>query len=105
MAALASLAAAGGAPVAPPPQGFCVFVYNLPETTEDSLLYQLFSPFGAITSVKVIKDNGTNKCKRYGFVNMLAYEEAYSAIIALNGIEVEGRTLQVSFKAQKNGME
>ena len=79
------------------PPGHCIFVYNIPETSDDSLLYQLFGPFGAITSVKVIKDS-TGKCKRFGFVNMLVYEEAYSAILALNGLEVEGRTLQVSFK-------
>ncbi len=102
-AALASLASVPPGPVVPPQGSFCVFVYNLPESTEDKLLYQLFSPFGAITSVKVIKDNGTNKCKRYGFVNMMNYEDAYNAIMALNGFEIKGRTLQVSFK--KNGME
>ncbi len=91
-ASLATLAAAAGAP-----QGYCIFVYNLPETSEDSLLYQLFGPFGAIMSVKVIKDS-TGKCKRFGFVNMLTYEDAYRAIIALNGYEIEGRALQVSFK-------
>ena len=100
LAAMASLTPPGGP--APPPQGFCVFVYNLPDDTQDSLLYQLFSPFGAITSVKVIKDNATQKCKRYGFVNMVSYDEAYSAIMALNGFEVDGRALQVSFKSQKS---
>lgn len=92
----------GATPTPNGPQGYCVFVYNLPDNTQDSLLYQLFSPFGAITSVKVIKDNATQKCKRYGFVNMLSYEEAYTAILSLNGFEVEGRTLQVSFKSQKD---
>lgn len=91
----------GATPTPNGPQGYCVFVYNLPENTQDSLLYQLFSPFGAITSVKVIKDNTTQKCKRYGFVNMTNYEEAYTAIISLNGVEVDGRALQVSFKSQK----
>ena len=95
LAALTSIASAPSGT-----QGFCVFVYNLPENTQDSLLYQLFSPFGAIASVKVIKDT-TGKCKRYGFVNMITYEEAYSAIVALNGYEVDGRSLQVSFKTQK----
>lgn len=84
-----------------PAPGFCVFVYNLPENTQDGLLYQLFSPFGAIASVKVIKDQNTNKCKRYGFVNFIVYEEACNAIIALNGFELEGRCLQVSFKSPK----
>lgn len=84
-----------------PGQGWCIFVYNLPENTEDSLLYQLFSPFGAITSVKVIKDLATGKCKRYGFVNMVNYEEAYQAIVSLNGYMLEGKPLQVSFKSPK----
>lgn len=83
-------------------QGWCIFVYNLPETTADSLLYQLFSPFGAITSVKVIMDHATGKCKRFGFVNMVNYEEAYQAIVNLNGYVVDGKQLQVSFKSQKS---
>ena len=89
---LASIAAATGSP-----QGFCLFVYNLPDTAEDALLYQLFGPFGAISSVRVIKD-ATGKCKRFGFVNMLIYDDACRAIVALNGYDHEGRTLQVSFK-------
>lgn len=84
------------------PQTWCIFVYNLPESTEDSLLYQLFSPFGAISSVKVIRDLASNKCKRYGFVNMLNYEEAYNAILHLNGHMCEGKPLQVSFKQPKD---
>ena len=88
-------------PIAGSPQMWCLFVYNLPETTEDNLLYQLFSPFGAISSVKVIRDLATDKCKRYGFVNMINYEEAYNAIVHLNGRMCEGKPLQVSFKLPK----
>lgn len=80
---------------------FCIFVYNLPETCEDSLLYQLFGPFGAVTSVNVIRDLPTGKCKRYGFVNMTNYEEACHAIMNLNGYMLGGKPLQVSFKTQK----
>ena len=84
------------------PQTWCIFVYNLPENTEDGVLYKLFSPYGAIASVRVIKDTDTQKCKRYGFVNMLSYEEAYRAILQLNGHICEGKPLQVSFKMPKN---
>ncbi len=78
---------------------FCVFVYNLPETAQESLLYQLFAPYGAIHSVKVIIDPQTKKCKRYGFVNMGTYAEACQAIMSLNGHDIEpGKKLQVSFK-------
>ena len=84
------------------PQTWCIFVYNLPESAEDSLLYQLFCPFGAIASVRVMKDSQTKKCKKYGFVNMMSYEEAYGAILHLNGHMCEGKPLQVSFKTPKN---
>ena len=94
--------AAAGTPSSSSQQTWCIFIYNLPESTEDSLLYQLFSPFGAISSVRVIRDAETNKCKRYGFVNMLTYEEACNAILYLNGHVCEGKPLQVSFKSAKN---
>ena len=98
-----SVAAAAPVPTATAgSEGFCVFVYNLPETAQDSLLYQLFAPYGAISSVKVIVDHQTGKCKRFGFVNMVNYAEAYQAILNLNGHQLEGgKKLQVSFKTQK----
>lgn len=33
--------------------GWCIFVYNLAPETEDSVLWQLFGPFGAVLNVKV----------------------------------------------------
>lgn len=33
---------------------YCLFVYNLPPETYDNSLWQLFGPFGAVQSVKVI---------------------------------------------------
>ncbi|RDD37529.1 ELAV-like protein 4 [Trichoplax sp. H2] len=78
---------------------WCIFIYNLPQDAEDSLLYQLFAPYGAINNVKLIRELNSKKCKGYGFVNMVNYEEAYNAILHLNGYDVgENRLLQVSFK-------
>lgn len=84
-------------------QGWCVFVYNIGQDCQDELLYQLFAPFGAITQVRVIRDFNTGKSKGYGFVNMVNYEDAYNAIMALNGYELEGKRLQVSFKSAGKG--
>ncbi|XP_035698367.1 ELAV-like protein 1 isoform X2 [Branchiostoma floridae] len=81
--------------------GFCIFVYNLAPDTEDSVLWQLFGPFGAVTNVKVIRDFQTNKCKGFGFVTMAHYDEAVVAIAQLNGYCLGGRVLQVSFKTNK----
>lgn len=38
--------------------GCCIFVYNLAPDTEENLLWQLFGPFGAVTSVKVMSFYG-----------------------------------------------
>ncbi|VDN26813.1 unnamed protein product [Cylicostephanus goldi] len=48
------LAALAPAAATTEPAGFCLFAYNLSPDTEDSLLWQLFGPFGAVLSVKVI---------------------------------------------------
>uniref|UniRef100_A0A1I8GGL7 RRM domain-containing protein n=1 Tax=Macrostomum lignano TaxID=282301 RepID=A0A1I8GGL7_9PLAT len=76
-----------------------IFVYNLAPETEDRILWELFGPFGAVQTVKVIRDPGTNKCRGFGFVTMSNYEEALLAIQSLNGYTVGNRTLQVSFKS------
>ena len=80
---------------------WCIFVYNLPTDSTELTLFQLFAKFGAIDSVKVVSDQD-KKCKGYGFVNMLNYEEACYAILRLNGHCLErGKPLQVSFKKPK----
>lgn len=81
--------------------GWCIFVYNLAPETEESVLWQLFGPFGAVQSVKVIRDLQTNKCKGFGFVTMTNYDEAVVAIQSLNGYALGNRILQVSFKTNK----
>lgn len=84
-----------------PGGGWSIFIYNLAPETEESTLWQLFGPFGAVQSVKIIKDSATNQCKGYGFVTMTNYEDAMMAIRALNGYALGNRVLQVSFKTNK----
>ena len=78
--------------------GWCIFVYNLGPETDESILWQLFGPFGAVQSVKIIRDGQTQKCKGFGFVTMTNYDEAITAINCLNGFNLQNRILQVSFK-------
>ncbi|XP_051555785.1 ELAV-like protein 2 isoform X4 [Myxocyprinus asiaticus] len=81
--------------------GWCIFVYNLAPDADESILWQMFGPFGAVTNVKVIRDFNTNKCKGFGFVTMINYDEAAVAIASLNGYRLGDRVLQVSFKTNK----
>ncbi|VDM02655.1 unnamed protein product [Schistocephalus solidus] len=94
-----AMAASSGALTA---TGWCIFVYNLAPETEESNLWQLFGPFGAVQTVKIIRDPTTNKCKGFGFVTMSNYEEALLAIHSLNGFALGNRVLQVSFKTTPN---
>ncbi|XP_036089586.1 ELAV-like protein 3 isoform X4 [Rousettus aegyptiacus] len=97
MSGLAGVGLSGGATGA----GWCIFVYNLSPEADESVLWQLFGPFGAVTNVKVIRDFTTNKCKGFGFVTMTNYDEAAMAIASLNGYRLGERVLQVSFKTSK----
>lgn len=83
--------------------GWCIFVYNLAPETEENVLWQLFGPFGAVQNVKVMRDLATQKCKGFGFVTMTNYDEALTAVTALNGYLLGSRVLQVSFKKTKSG--
>lgn len=82
--------------------GWCIFVYNLGPDTDESILWQLFGPFGAVQSVKIVRDMQVQKCKGFGFVTMTNYDEAITAINCLNGLNLQNRILQVSFKTSNN---
>eukprot|EP00760_Papus_ankaliazontas_P038725 PhM_4_TR9262/c0_g1_i1/m.28432/K13088/ELAVL1, HUR; ELAV-like protein 1 len=92
--------AAGGAGQYGAPAPTSVFVYNIPSSVDDQMLYLLFSMYGSIQSMNIIK-NPDNTCKGYGFVNYWHYYEAMSAITNLNGFHLMNKVLQVRFKDNK----
>jgi RNA recognition motif-containing protein len=73
-----------------------LYVGNLAYQMADSDLERLFSPHGTVQSAQVIMDRDTGRSKGFGFVEMGSDAEAQAAITALNGNEVEGRTLTVN---------
>jgi len=81
--------------------GWCLFVYNLAPEVEESVIWKLFGPFGAVQQVNLVKDAQTNKCKGFAFVTMSDYNQALKAIQCLNGYTLANRVLQVSFKTSK----
>jgi len=79
---------------------YCLFVYNLPSNSDENYLYRLFSPYGALHNVRLIRDLATGVCKGYGFVNFMKLEDAQQAIMGLNGFQIApNKALQVSFKS------
>lgn len=73
-----------------------IYVGNLSFNTDDDQLNQIFTPFGQVSSARVIKDKFTGRSRGFGFVEMDNNEEADKAIAGLNGKEVDGRALKVS---------
>ena len=73
-----------------------IYVGNLPHEATEENLKEAFEVFGAVGTVKVIKDNYTGRSKGFAFVEMPAKAEAQSAIEGLNGKDLKGRSLNVS---------
>lgn len=72
-----------------------LFVGSLPYSATEDTLGQLFSQYGQVVSVNVIKDKYSGQSRGFGFVEMATEEEAAKAMQALNGHNLEGRNLVV----------
>ena len=73
-----------------------LYVGGLPYSTTEEALEQLFSEHGNVESAKVITDRDTGRSRGFGFVEMETAGEAQKAITALNGTDLDGRTLTVN---------
>ena len=73
-----------------------LYVGNLAYSVRDDSLLQAFSPFGTVTSAKVMMDRETGRSKGFGFVEMGSDAEAQSAINGMNGQALEGRAIVVN---------
>jgi RNA recognition motif-containing protein len=73
-----------------------IYVGNLtPSVTEDALR-SLFSAFGAVASVRIIKDKFTGAARGFAFVEMEDNDEATRAMEQLDGAELEGQRIRVN---------
>src|SRR4030088_2776530 len=73
-----------------------LYVGNLADGGSDSDLQELFEAHVSVQSAQVIMDRDTGRSKGFGFVEMGSDQEAQAAITALNGKEVDGRSLTVN---------
>jgi len=80
-----------------------LYVGNLGYGIGNRELEQLFAPHGTVRSAEVITDRTTRQSKGFGFVEMSSEQEARAAITALNGKEIEGRTVTVNEARPKEG--
>jgi len=73
-----------------------IYVSNLSFNVQDEDLREFFTPYGEVTSAKVIMDKMTNQSRGFGFVEMSDDTAARKAITELDQATVEGRTVKVA---------
>lgn len=74
-----------------------LYVGNLSfDTTEDTLTAAFEADGRKVSSVSIVTDRDTGRPRGFGFVEMATEEDANAAMAALDGTELDGRTLKVN---------
>jgi len=73
-----------------------LYVGNIPYTTGETELQELFSQAGTVESVRVMRDAATGRARGFAFVEMGSDEEAQKAATQFNQYQMGGRALTVN---------
>lgn len=73
-----------------------IFVGNLSFSTTEDSIRQAFEQYGAIDRVSLVTDRDTGRSRGFAFVEMADDQAADKAIAAINGTEIDGRTVNVN---------
>jgi RNA recognition motif-containing protein len=73
-----------------------IFVGNLDFAATESSIRSMFEAYGTVERVNLVTDRDTGRSRGFAFVEMSDSAEADRAIAALNGSELDGRSLNVN---------
>ena len=73
-----------------------IYVGNLSRDATEEELRELFTPFGQVTSVSIIKDKYSGQARGFAFVEMPSKSEGQAAIVGLKGKTLKDRTIDVN---------
>ena len=73
-----------------------IYVGNLPFSTTEAELRQMFEAHGEVSSATLVMDRETGRPRGFGFVEMNDDGQARAAMEALNGQNIAGRDLTVN---------
>ena len=80
-----------------------IYVGNLPWRATDAQLSEMFGAHGEVIDARIITDRETGRSRGFGFVTMADAGAAQTAIQALNGHSIEGRSLVVNEAREQQG--
>jgi len=100
LVALAPKYAAGDAADAGNGDSSNIYVGNLPFNAGEDDIKNIFSPYGAVLDIRLVKDRRSKRFKGYGFVEM-STSGAKAAIENLDGTDYAGRTLRINEAKKK----
>jgi cold-inducible RNA-binding protein len=73
-----------------------LFVGGLSWGTTDAGLRAAFERFGEVTEAKVITDRESGRSRGFGFVTFSQNDDADAAVSAMDGSNLDGRTINVN---------
>ncbi|TVR02109.1 MAG: RNA-binding protein [Deltaproteobacteria bacterium] len=71
-----------------------LFVGGLAWATDSDGLRQAFEAYGEVTEAVVISDRETGRSRGFGFVTFANEADGRTALEAMNGVELDGRTIK-----------
>ena len=80
-----------------------IYVGNLSRDIVEDDLRAVFSEFGQVTTITIIKDRFTSEPRGFGFVEMPQKNEAQAAITGANGREIKGQSIKVNEARPREG--
>ncbi len=79
-----------------------LFVGGLSWNTDESILRSTFEAHGDLDEVKIISDRETGRSRGFGFVTFASADQADLAISAMDGQQLDGRTITVNQARERN---
>ena len=80
-----------------------IYVGNLPFSSTEDDLREVFGRYGGVSSVSVITDRETGRPRGFAFVEMEESNDAANAISSLDGTDLGGRTIRVNEAHDRRG--
>jgi RNA recognition motif-containing protein len=81
-----------------------IFIGGYPLKFDEMELVQLVSPYGQVSSIKIVRDKVSLKPKGYAFLEMVSRQAAEDTVIGLDGAELQGKALSVSLVEDQPAM-